>query len=145
MAPEFRHRRLKTETAAAGKFAVIGVLATLTHAIVAGSLLQSGMLPAYPANVCGFLVAFCVSFTGHYFWSFSHLRRKGTAIRSMVRFLVIAVSGFLLNTTVLALWLTLTPGRISSASCFPSRSCQPFPLPEPGSGPSRIIQPRPDP
>ncbi|WP_297845121.1 GtrA family protein [uncultured Roseibium sp.] len=127
MAPEIRHGRLKTETAAAGKFAVIGVLATLTHAIVAGSLLQSGMLPAYPANVCGFLVAFCVSFTGHYFWSFSHLRRKGTAIRSMVRFLVIAVAGFLLNTTVLALWLTLTPwpdliGLLFSIAIVPALS-----------------------
>ncbi|QFT66919.1 GtrA-like protein [Labrenzia sp. THAF35] len=127
MAPEIRHGKLKTETAAAGKFAVIGVLATLTHAIVAGSLLQSGMLPAYPANICGFLVAFCVSFTGHYFWSFSHLRRKGTAIRSMVRFLVIAVSGFLLNSTVLALWLTLTPwpdliGLLFSIAIVPALS-----------------------
>jgi putative flippase GtrA len=127
MVPEARHGKLKTETAAVGKFAVIGVLATLTHATVAGGLLQSGLLPAYPANICGFLVAFCVSFTGHYYWSFSHLRRKGTAIRSMIRFLVIAVSGFLLNTTVLALWLTLTPwpdliGLLFSIAIVPALS-----------------------
>lgn len=127
MAPEARYGKLKMETAAAGKFAVIGVLATLTHAAVAGSLLQSELLSAYPANVCGFLVAFCVSFSGHYFWSFSHLRRKGTALKSMVRFLMIAVTGFLLNTTVLALWLTLTPwpdliGLLFSIAIVPALS-----------------------
>ncbi|GAB2186969.1 GtrA family protein [Roseibium sp. LAB1] len=127
MAPEARYGKLKMETVAAGKFAVIGVLATLTHAAVAGSLLQSELLSAYPANVCGFLVAFCVSFSGHYFWSFSHLRRKGTALKSMVRFLMIAVTGFLLNTTVLALWLTLTPwpdliGLLFSIAIVPALS-----------------------
>lgn len=102
-------RKLRTETAAAGKFAVIGGLATLTHAFVAASLLESGTTSAFPANICGFLVAFCVSFGGHYYWSFSHLRQQGTALKSMIRFLVIALAGFALNSFVLALWLELTP------------------------------------
>jgi putative flippase GtrA len=109
MSPDDHRRKLKAETASVGKFAIVGVLATLTHAAVAGGLLQSGLLEAFPANICGFLVAFGVSFSGHFFWSFSHLRQKGTAWKSMRRFLVIAVSGFALNSTVLALWLKLTP------------------------------------
>lgn len=109
MSPDDRRRKLKTETASVGKFALVGLLATLTHAAVAGGLLQSGLLPAFPANIFGFLVAFGVSFSGHFFWSFSHLRKGGTAWKSMRRFLVIAVSGFALNSTVLALWLELTP------------------------------------
>ncbi len=109
MTAELKRQKLKTETTAAGKFAIVGVLATLTHAAVAGGLLQTGMLPAFPANICGFLVAFCVSFSGHYYWSFAHLRIDGTALKSMFRFLVIALSGFALNSTVLALWLGFTP------------------------------------
>ena len=109
MAIEANRQKLKTETAAAGKFAIIGILATLTHAAVATILLETGTLTAFPANVCGFLVAFTVSFSGHYYWSFSHLRQDGTALKSMRRFLVIAVSGFLLNSTVLVAWLKLTP------------------------------------
>ncbi|MES0883547.1 GtrA family protein [Roseibium sp. SCP14] len=109
MAAEATRQKLKTETAAAGKFAIIGVIATLTHAGVASFLLESGALTAFPANICGFLVAFSVSFSGHYYWSFSHLRRSGTALKSMKRFLVIAVSGFLLNSSVLALWLQFLP------------------------------------
>ena len=108
--PDFnRQQTLRTETASAGKFAVVGILATLTHALLAASLLEAGILSAFPANVCGFLVAFGVSFSGHYFWSFSHLRQKGKALKSMTRFLVIALAGFALNSFVLAMWLQLTP------------------------------------
>ncbi len=109
MATDVNFRKLKTETASAGKFAIVGVLATLTHAGVATSLLASGALPALAANLGGYLVAFWVSFGGHYFWSFAHLRRQGTALKSIVRFLIISVSGFLLNSTILSLWLKLTP------------------------------------
>lgn len=127
MVTDARRRKLKTETAAVGKFAIIGGLATLTHAGVATGLLTSGALTAFPANICGFVVAFGVSFSGHYFWSFSHLRREGAALRSMARFLVIAVSGFLLNSTVLALWLGLTPwpdlvGLLFSIAIVPALS-----------------------
>lgn len=104
-----RRQKLKTETAAVGKFALVGVLATLTHAVVAATLLQTGVLSAIPSNICGFLIAFGVSFTGHYFWSFSHLRQQGQAMKSMRRFFLIALSGFALNSFVLVLWLRLTP------------------------------------
>ena len=57
-----RYGKLKQETASAGKFAIVGVLATLTHATVAASLLKSGALPPLAANLCGYLVAFWVSF-----------------------------------------------------------------------------------
>ncbi|MEL7528148.1 MAG: GtrA family protein [Pseudomonadota bacterium] len=100
---------LKTEGAAVGKFAIIGVLATLTHAVVASVLFETGLLKVVPSNVCGFLAAFIVSFSGHYFWSFSHLRQAGTMLKSMAKFLIISVSGFALNSTILALWLAFAP------------------------------------
>ncbi len=109
MAPEGRYRKLKTETAAAGKFAVVGVLATLAHAAVASALLESGTLAPLPANLGGYLVAFWVSFCGHFFWSFAHLRQDGAVLKSIIRFLIISVSGFALNSSILTLWLKLTP------------------------------------
>lgn len=109
MLAKVNREKLKTEGAVAGKFAVIGVFATLTHAIVASLLFETGVLAVVLSNVCGFLAAFTVSFCGHYYWSFSHLRLQGTMLKSMARFLVISVSGFLLNSTILALWLVITP------------------------------------
>jgi len=122
-----RHKHLKIESAAAGKFALVGVLATLTHIAVAASLLQFGILSAFPANICGFLVAFGVSFSGHYLWSFAHLRQQGKAVKSMSRFLAIALSGFALNAFVLTLWLKLTPwpdlaGLLVSIAIVPALS-----------------------
>jgi len=127
MSSSSRRQVLKTESAAAGKFAIVGVLATLTHAAVAASLLQSGVLSAFPANVCGFLVAFGVSFSGHYLWSFAHLRQQGKALKSMTRFLIIALAGFALNSFVLTLWLSLTPwpdlfGLLVSIAIVPALS-----------------------
>ncbi|WP_305989494.1 GtrA family protein [Roseibium sp. MMSF_3544] len=109
MPAKVNREKLKTESAAVGKFAIIGILATLTHAVVASVLFEAGILSVVPSNVCGFLAAFTVSFSGHYFWSFNHLRREGTMFKSMARFLVISVSGFALNSTILALWLQFAP------------------------------------
>lgn len=109
MLAKVSRERLKTESAAVGKFAIIGVLATLTHAVVASVLFETGILTVVPSNICGFLAAFTVSFSGHYYWSFSHLRQAGTMLKSMTRFLVISVSGFALNSAILALWLAFTP------------------------------------
>ncbi|WP_269585299.1 GtrA family protein [Roseibium sp. Sym1] len=127
MSGRTRHERLRTESAAAGKFAIVGVLATLTHTVVAAGMLQSGTLSAFPANICGFLTAFGVSFCGHYFWSFAHLRQQGKALKSMIRFLIIALSGFAVNSFVLALWLELTPwpdllGLLVSIAIVPALS-----------------------
>lgn len=100
---------LGRETASAGKFAIVGLFATFTHAFVAATLLETGLMTPYPANITGFVVAFCVSFSGHYWWSFSHLRANSSALKSMFRFLVIAVAGFALNAAILGLWLIVTP------------------------------------
>lgn len=103
-----KRQAIKTEAGAAGKFAIVGIAATLTHAGVSGFLLETNVLPAMFANLVGFVIAFGVSFAGHYYWSFSHLRQQSTAARAMLRFLLIALSGFALNSSVLALWLGFT-------------------------------------
>ena len=109
MLAKVNRETLKTEGAAAGKFAIIGILATLTHAVVASVLFETRLLAVVPSNVCGFLAAFTVSFSGHYFWSFNHLRQAGTLLKTMTRFLIISISGFALNSTILALWLAFAP------------------------------------
>ncbi|MTH99265.1 GtrA family protein [Roseibium sp. RKSG952] len=100
---------LKAEAGTAGRFAVVGAAATGVHASTAVALLEAGALEAFPANIAGFVLAFCVSFSGHHFWSFGHMRNNGDGARRMRRFLVLALTGFLLNSIVLAAWLELTP------------------------------------
>ncbi|WP_417687851.1 GtrA family protein [Roseibium sp.] len=100
--------RVKAETGTAVRFAIVGGVATATHALVAVALFESGFLPALAANVGGFLVAFIVSFLGHHFWSFAATRNEGEAGRRIRRFFILALSGFALNSGVLASWLQFT-------------------------------------
>ncbi|ADZ68892.1 GtrA family protein [Polymorphum gilvum] len=98
--------QLRREALTAGRFVVVGLIATATHAGVALALLWLGVLPAFPANVIAFLVAFLVSFTGHHVWSFPG---TGDAARRMRRFFLLALAGFLVNSGALAAWLEWTP------------------------------------
>jgi putative flippase GtrA len=88
------------------RFAIVGVVATLTHMLLALTLLNLGGLPPLPANILAFCVAFFVSFAGHSFWTF---RGHGAELKaSMVRLLITAGCGFLLNNGTLWLLLVLT-------------------------------------
>lgn len=105
--PSLKHK-IRGEAHTAGRFAIVGLAATGTHAAVALCLLEFGLLSAFPANICGFLVAFVVSFTGHHLWSFSGSRDDGRTGQRMRRFFILAIAGFALNSGILAAWLDLT-------------------------------------
>ncbi len=104
-----RHRIL-TELFTAWRFGLVGIAATLTHAGIALALTVSELAHPLVANLIAFLVAFGVSFLGHHFWSFpdpaSTARRRR---RRMLRFFVLALTGFSANTAALAGWLAWVP------------------------------------
>ena len=97
--PERDLRRIfRTELLFVSRFGLIGVAATVTHLVVAFALLKVSRLPVLGANLVAFLIAFGVSFSGNYFWTF---RARG-GIRSAVgRYLLIASTAFLINNVVL--------------------------------------------
>lgn len=101
--------RIKQEAGTASRFAVVGAIATLVHSAVALGLFSFGLLSAFPANVVGFLCAFSVSFAGHHIWSFGASRGTQATHRRMRRFFILALAGFLANSSVLTAWLALTP------------------------------------
>ena len=81
------------------RFGLVGVLATAVHIATVWILLAATGIAPIPANTLAFLIAFGVSFAGHYAWTF---RAPGKPRRAILRFSVIAVFGFLVNTLVLA-------------------------------------------
>lgn len=91
--------RLFREAFLAGRFALVGLAATLLHMSVVWTLIDRGSMLPLLANLLAFLTAFCVSFVGHYFWTFGP---TGDPARAMRRLFVIAGSAFLVNTIVLA-------------------------------------------
>ena len=63
-------------------------------------------MPPLVANVCGWLVAFLVSFSGHYLLTFRQ-QRKSLAVACR-RFFLVSAAGFMINEVSYACLLTLT-------------------------------------
>jgi putative flippase GtrA len=89
-----------------GWFIVVGASASVVHWVVVVLLVSGGLLAPLIANVVGWLVAFGVSFTGHYQLTFRH--QRGRLMRSVTRFFALSAAGFLINELSFAFFLTKT-------------------------------------
>jgi putative flippase GtrA len=85
-------------------FVLVGTLAALTHLGVVYLCVQFGHLAPLAANLIGWLVAFCVSFSGHFFVTFAQFSASiGQAAR---RFFLVSLLGFGINEIAYALALS---------------------------------------
>lgn len=103
------------------RFGIIGVIATLVHVLVVSLLLNETVLSALLANLIAFLAAFSISFFGNYRWTF---QSPGCPRQALVRYLLVSVTAFIVNTLALTLildngWLSPLYAAISSASVVP--------------------------
>jgi putative flippase GtrA len=85
-----------------GRFGVVGALATLTHALTFGAAIE--LLHARPlfANLLGFALALCLSFLGHFRWTFrAQLSGRRPDLAWMfLRFALVALTGLMLNSLI---------------------------------------------
>jgi putative flippase GtrA len=100
------------------RFGIVGVLAMATHYVLVILLVNFSITPLI-ANVFAFIGAFQVSYWGHSSWSFSDL--SASRRDSFRRFVIISVSGFLLNELLFFLFLKFTniPYQISLLIVLP--------------------------
>lgn len=87
-------------------FVAVGASAALVHWLVVVMLVSGGYLTPLTANIIGWLVAFGVSFTGHYQLTFRH-QRSGVK-DNIWRFFLLSAIGFAINETSYALLLKQT-------------------------------------
>jgi putative flippase GtrA len=87
-------------------FLAVGGAATLVHWVVVVALVEGVSARPLPANVAGWLVAFCVSFFGHHRLSFRGHQAPATA--AAWRFFVVSACGFMLNQAAYAVLLAKT-------------------------------------
>ena len=80
---------MKPELDRIARFGVVGVLATLVHALILGILTSTG-LPAAWANAFAFILALGVTYTGQRFWVFGVPPHH-------VRFCVVAMLGLAIH------------------------------------------------
>jgi len=100
------------------RFGIVGVLAMATHYLLVLLLVHFSVAPLI-ANVFAFVGAFQVSYWGHSSWSFSDL--SASRKDSFRRFVIVSVSGFLLNELLFFLFLKFThiPYQISLLIVLP--------------------------
>lgn len=110
---ETGRQRINAQFSQILRFGIVGVGATLTHMAAALVFLQFLNMAPLIANLCAFLIAFSVSFTGHYYWTFS---KPGHQHRAVIKFFAVASTGFFINTVILA--ALLADGRISEPLCL---------------------------
>ena len=76
------------------RYALIGGIATLVHAVILWVFVTFVDLRPSLATILGFLAAFSVSYFGHYYFTFQSTESHR---RALPRFLAIALSGAVLN------------------------------------------------
>src|SRR5690606_15402844 len=92
-----------------GWFIAVGCAAAATHWLAAVACVELLGMPPLAANAAGWLIAFVVSFTGHYRLTFRHLASRWTIAGR--RFFLISACGFALNEAAYAWLLHVTRVR----------------------------------
>lgn len=82
------------------RFGLVGCTALGIHLLTVMHLVSVWRLPPLMANIVGFLVAFQLSYWGHYKWTFHS--DQMTHKRALFRFFATACLGFLLNESLYA-------------------------------------------
>lgn len=81
-----------------GKFGIVGILATLTHATALTILVEIFSLIAWQANGAAFLIALVVTYIGQSYWVFQDTNHTAT---KSTKFIMVALLGFFLNITIM--------------------------------------------
>jgi len=96
-------------------FILVGCTAAAVHMLTALVLVEKAAATPAMANIAAFFCAFAVSFTGHRCFTFD-AREK--VVRSMGKWLAVALGGFLVNQSLYMTALTLFPQIDYLASLF---------------------------
>ena len=87
-------------------FIVVGASAAIVHWVIAVAGVKYIQLNPLWANLIGWLVAFTVSFSGHYHLTFRH--QRAGARQAVRRFFLISAAGFAVNELSYAYLLAYT-------------------------------------
>lgn len=87
-------------------FVFVGCMAAAVHLTTVVALVSGFGWRPLVANVVAWLLAFCVSFSGH--WHLTFPRSGAPLVRAVTRFFVISLAGFVVNESMYAVLLHLT-------------------------------------
>jgi putative flippase GtrA len=77
------------------RFIAVGCAAAVTHFVTVIALVEWLQITPLVSNIGGWLLAFFVSFSGHFFLTFRN--HQNSLARTLARFFVLSLFGFLVN------------------------------------------------
>lgn len=80
------------------RFIVVGCIATIVHISFAWALINYIQLSSLLANFIAYIMAFGISFTGNFYWTFCN---SGNPYKALKRFFFISIIAFIVNSLVL--------------------------------------------
>jgi putative flippase GtrA len=87
------------------RFGIVGSCAAAVNMLIVIWLVENFYLNPLLANIFAFLIAFNISYIGHRHWSFANTKLRHRT--SIPRFLLVAISSFILNEGLFYLFLNL--------------------------------------
>jgi len=90
--------KARQEVLTLSRFTLVGITAAFVHIGIVWVLITQHGIETLLANLVAFLMAFMVSFTGQYLWTF---RTKRYWQSALIRFFLISLAGFSGNNIVL--------------------------------------------
>ena len=92
------------------KFGLIGALATFIHLLIVWTLINAMLLAPLLANTIAYIVTFCISFSGHYWWTF---KSNQNTLKALKFYFLISLGAFIMNSLVL--WVVLLMNWLNSS------------------------------
>ncbi len=89
------------------RFGLVGLLATGLHVGVFITLIEWAGFTPLLSNLWAWLLAFGLSFFGHFHWTFAHDASNRTARDALPRFLLVSLFGLGLNSCIVILVVNL--------------------------------------
>lgn len=84
------------------KYAIVGVVATIIHSLIYSLLLYFSVSPQV-SNASAFAISLAVSFAGHNYWTFRRKDSEYELVRTIPKFLMSSLFGYVLNVFWVAL------------------------------------------
>jgi putative flippase GtrA len=97
-------------------FVAVGGAAAAVHLGMVMALVAVGKWPPLIANVAGWAVAFCVSFSGH--WHLTFPQSGAPLVRAAKRFFFLSLTGFAINEAMYAFALQVFGERWYAVALF---------------------------
>jgi len=82
------------------RFGIVGLGATLTHALSFVAAIELAGIAPLLANLVAFGIAVLVSFLGHFHWTFRRAGGAAPGLAALLRFVVVALTGLVLNSLI---------------------------------------------